>query len=648
MMHLQTSASTENSVRIVTAAVMAALLSLTGASVIGSQEPQVPTFKSGVDLLTLQTSVLDKDGRPVTDLRAADFSVTVEGRPRKVLFARYRGTVEASSATAAAGRATPASHAENTRTAGGRLIMFVVDRDSIKRGSEKALLESSTAIVDALSPADAVGVLSIPVGGVDPTRDHGRVHDELKRITGTQPSPTLAVSDKSVSWTEALGFERGDTRVMQEVVERECRASEGARCAQELQNYARNLLFAGRAHTRTILQSLEAALKALQQVRGPRYVVLLSGGQAFDQELLVHYNDFARAAAAARITLHAVHIDQPGADTADRRSMTSPMGGRDMATGLQTMTGMTGGAYYSGIGRATGVFDRIKTEIANDYELGIETLPTDADGKLRDVSVKVNRPDVSVRSRRQVLLAKDDPAGAKDPVLALLAQPTDVADLPIAVASYATRGQEPTTLRVVLSAEFGAPIADWAYAVLDGNKVLADGRQQSADEAGRRMVTTSLQLAPGRYRIRVAATANDGRGGVIDAPLAVGLRAADPLQLSDLIVGTALTGRVQPQSRIFVGQRLAALLEIVSADVAALEKTRVAMELIPAGAPEPARRVLMASVSGPSSVVLLAEAQIDTTALPPGRYTASAIALVDTRAVGRVSRVFELVAEPAK
>ena len=323
-------------------------------------------------------------------------------------------------------------------------------------------------------------------------------------------------------------------------------------------------------------------LKALKPVRGPKYIVQISGGQAFDQEILIHYNDFARAAAAARITLYAVHVDQPDSDVADRRTVSSEFGGRDLSAGLTTMTGMTGGAYYAGVGRATGVFDRIKTEIANDYEIGLETLPADADGKMRDVDVKVNRPGVSIRTRRQVLLAKDETA-SKDPLLTLLSQPTDIADLPIAVASYTTRGEEPASLRVLLSAEFGAPIADWAFAVFDRNKVIADGRQQSTDEVGKRILTTSLQLAPGRYRIRIAATASDGRAGVIDAPLPVGLRAAGPLQLSDVILGTALSGRIQPLRRIVAGQRLAALLEIVSADVAALEKTRVAMEILPDG-----------------------------------------------------------------
>ena len=62
-------------------------------------------------------------------------------------------------------------------------------------------------------------------------------------------------------------------------------------------------------------------LKALKPVRGPKYIVQISGGQAFDQEILIHYNDFARAAAAARITLYAVHVDQPDSDVADRRTV---------------------------------------------------------------------------------------------------------------------------------------------------------------------------------------------------------------------------------------------------------------------------------------------------------------------------------------
>ena len=77
--------------RMLAAAATAALLSASGTTAAHPQQTQPPAFKSGVDLLTLQTTVLDKDGRPVTNLTPADFTVTVEGKPRKVLFARFRG-----------------------------------------------------------------------------------------------------------------------------------------------------------------------------------------------------------------------------------------------------------------------------------------------------------------------------------------------------------------------------------------------------------------------------------------------------------------------------------------------------------------------------------------------------------------------------
>lgn len=631
----------------------ATVLSLAGSPVLSSQQAQpAPTFKTRVDLLTLQASVLDKKGQPVKDLQESDFSVTVEGKARKVLFARYRGAGDPAGggANVTGPAAAAASHASNTATAGGRLVMLVVDRESMKRGSEKALLESSATILDSLSPADAVGVLTVPVGGVDPTRDHSRVREELKRISGTPPVSLAGIGDKFITWDEALGYERQDRTTIQRVMERECRQSEGPRCAKELEDQARSMLFEGRGHVRTVMQSLAAALKAIGTIRGPKYIVLLCGGQAFDQELLSDYNEFARNAAAAQVMLHAVHIDQPAGDTAERRSVSSGFGGRDLTAGLMTMTGMTGGAYYSGVGTAAGVFERIRTEITNDYELGLEAGPADADGKLHDVEVKVKRPDVSVRARKQILLAKDAPPA--DAIAKLLGQPTDIADLPISIATYATRGQEPTTLRVLLSAEIGGAqsgaASEWAFAIFDKDKLVADGRQELTPEGPRGIITTSLQLPPGRYRLRIVATAPGGRAGVLNTPLPVGLRAAGPLQLSDLILGTAVNSRVQPQSRIFQGQRLAALVEMISADTAALEKTRAAMEILPVGGTEPVQRLLMAMRSSGFENVVFSEAQVDTTSLAPGRYVASAIALVATQPVGRVSRVFEIVAEPVK
>jgi len=643
-------------VRIIAVAAAAALLLGAPVITVARSEQQTtatqPAFRTGVDLLTLQAGVLDKAGRPVTDLTPDDFAVSIDGKPRKVLFARFRRT--AASGNTPASPPTPSSgaaaYADNNATAGGRLVMFVIDRDSIKTGTEKALLEATGTILDSLSPADAAGLVSIPAGGVDPSRDKSRVREELTKISGTQPQAIGGIRERSLTWDEALAYERNDRSTIQRVVERECSVAEGARCVQDLESEARNLLSAGRAHARTVLQVLGGTLKALTPIRGPKYLVLLSGGQAFDQDLLIYYNQFAREAAAARIVLHTIHIDQPDSDTANRAVISSAFGGRDMSSGLTTMAGMTGGAYYAGVGTAAGVMDRIRTEITNDYELGLETLPSDTGGKLLNVVIKVARPDVAVRAARQLLIPEAAAAPA-DRIATLLGQPTDIADLPVAVASYTTRGVEPATLRVLISAEISgvqaAGAAEWAFVIFDRTKVVADGRQELTGEGSRRTITTSLQLPPGRYRIRLAAAGGDGRGGVIDAPLPVGLRAAGQLQLSDLVVGTAMSGRMQPLRRIVQGQRLAALLETVSADAASLEKTRIALEIVPADGGDPVQRLLMASRSA-SDALVLSEAQIDTATLPPGRYVASAIALVDTQPVGRVSRSFEVIADAAR
>lgn len=625
---------------------------------------QPPIFRAGVDLMTVETTVLDRNGRPVRDLQPSDFTVTVAGQPRKVLFARFSGSDVARGATTTISTGAPAVAGPYTAglgAAAGRTVVFVVDRDSIKSGGEKALLEATATVLDVLTPADAVGLLGLPVGGVELTREHHRVRAGLAAMTGTQARQMLA-QERYISWDEAGAYEQNNARVIAEVVERECplvdRGDTGltTRCPGQLREQAREMLQTGRIQVQSTLAALNRLADRMAPLRGPKHVVMISGGMPFGQDLLPFFNEFARKAAEAQIVLYAVHLDQPGSDASDRRIVDSAFGGRDRSQGLTTMTGMTGGAFFNGVGRAVGVFDRIKVEINNYYELGIETLPEDASGKPRDIDVKVGRPGLSVRARKQVTMPDRATVAAwsADPVKTLLQQPTDLAELPIAVTAYTTRGAEDKTLRVLLSAEIGAAQSrlpgDWGFVVFDEGNAVASGRQRievaaagQPDEAPW-SITTSAKLAPGSYRVRFAAADADGRAGVIDIPLTVGLRAAGDLQVSDLILGTSDGAKLQPRARIPHGAQISALIELLSADPDRLTKSRAMIEIIPAGSAEPVKRVLMAARGGSSDAVLLNEAQIDTAALAPGRYTASVVVLQDNQPVGRVSRVFEITA----
>lgn len=622
---------------------------LAGPVLLQGQQPPA-AFRAGVDLLTVEVTVVDRDGAPVRDLGPADFAVKVDGRARKVVFADFRGSSvpPAEAGDVAVGAPAPA-RAAVAEPVDGRIVVFVVDRDSIAPGNELALLDTAGTVLDVLGPGDAAGLVGIPVGSVELTRDADRVRKAMAMMTGTRPRQSL-YQDRRMSWEEALGYEQRNPRIIAEVVERECsneKPPEGLRilCPDDLILQARNMLTEGRAHVQTTMSVLENLAERLIPLRGSKHIVFLSGGLMFGLDLQTYFDRFARKAALGGTRVSVVHIDQPDSDVASRKVLTSAFGGRDQTAGLTVITGKTGGAFFMGVGRAAGVFRQIAASISNFYVLGLESGPADAVAEPRSLDVDVARPGLTVRAAERVAGLRPRDA---DAVLALLRQPTDVSELAVGAAAYTTRGTDETLLRVLLSSDVTAPglrlPIDWGYAVLDEDNVVSTGRYRVEEGTpGPWTVTTSAKLQPGRYRLRVVASDANSRAGVADVPLTVGLRSAGPLQLSDLVVGVADgNGRLLPRAVLTQGAPLSALVEVMSSDPSPLQTARVVMEILPAGSAEPVRRVLMAARGGDTDTVLLNVAEIDTAALAPGRYAASAVAVVDNQPVGRVSRPFEV------
>jgi hypothetical protein len=122
-----------------------------------------PTFRSAVDLVTIEASVRDKRGVPIPDLQASDFIVTIDGRPRKVVSTQFFKTEVSGARLTAGGPPTP-RHLTNDAATPGRVVVFAVDGESIQRGHERALFETASRMLDALAPADAVGLIEMPSG----------------------------------------------------------------------------------------------------------------------------------------------------------------------------------------------------------------------------------------------------------------------------------------------------------------------------------------------------------------------------------------------------------------------------------------------------------------------------------------------------
>src|SRR5436190_14865388 len=113
------------SLSVLAAAISVAFLRVSGAA----QSPQAPppTFRSTVDLLTIDTSVRDKTGQVVPDLQASDFTVTIDGKPRKVVSAVFYKADSTGGPRISAGAAPTPQYVSNAGLAPGRVVVFAVD-----------------------------------------------------------------------------------------------------------------------------------------------------------------------------------------------------------------------------------------------------------------------------------------------------------------------------------------------------------------------------------------------------------------------------------------------------------------------------------------------------------------------------------------
>ena len=72
--------------RLGTAGLMVTIVAVGALSAGGRQAAdQKPTFASGVDVVQVDVSVLDKQRKPVRGLTATDFTVFEDGKPRPIV-----------------------------------------------------------------------------------------------------------------------------------------------------------------------------------------------------------------------------------------------------------------------------------------------------------------------------------------------------------------------------------------------------------------------------------------------------------------------------------------------------------------------------------------------------------------------------------
>jgi VWFA-related protein len=503
------------------------------------QDPAA-TFRSSVDVVDVDVSVLDSNRLPVTGLTAADFTVLEDNQPRPIVaFA----PVDLPPRTLPSARwmSTIAPDVlDNDLQREGRLVAIVIDQ-SIAPEHLPDAQRFAESVVDQLRPGDLAAVVYSTFGVPQNfTADRARLLAAIR-----QPAVGLPASDAG-----SPSMCRCGTCSLETV-------AEVAEALAPVRQRRKMLLIVG---SNIAIQSAGSCGGLLTPLRRRAFRALEDGNvtvHAFDPVGLPTLAFAASSASGGRSRGVAAHMARRG--------------------NLSILPDRTGGRLVSDPVRPADRVAEIFRESNAYYVLGFQPAHPERDGKFHEIRIRVNRPDVTLQARRGYYgggRAAQSRREAIDPTLSRELReavaglwPSTGVSLAVTAAPVASldlgRSSVASVVRVrhLLDAGDMEPIAaDDAQAtpamvnVLTGafdreGRELAWSRQtvlvtpeRTAARQFEYEIVSRLDLDPGRYELRTAVEdTRFGRTGSVYTYVDVPDFRRAPVSLSGLIVSATPT-----------------------------------------------------------------------------------------------------------
>jgi VWFA-related protein len=509
--------------------------SLLGAALLTAQAPastsQTATFRSGVEIVEMDVVVKDRTGRPVQDLKRTDFTVLENGVEQPIFVFKPVDLPDATAFEAPWMRDVAPDVVYN-RVDAERVVLLVFDdfNTSSEPRDADTVRHIGRDIIEQLGPLDMAGVMYTVAqqSSQEFTTDRSRLLDAVNRFT-------------------SRGFTRGYDTL-------------GMAAQDSTAGIPSGMCQAGDC----VLAALEQAAKALNGWPGKRKTIaFISPQPGFNFNLNVEQNDtlgninargdqnsIARTFAALRDAHVNVYQFDP-------RGVTGA--GIDPNFGI--FSDATGGRSISFNNTPWTRVPQLFVENDSFYLIGYAPLNTDRDGKRRNISVRVNRPGVTVSARSGYMApdakklekeAKKQPPDALDRAMTSLL-PDGELPMGLSVAPFAVPGQSNPAIVIVagLDRPGSSPVKDTVdVAARAYDESRADRRSRGVATAKLALthrapsagnvhydVSTRLDVAPGRYEVRVAMTSPAMKEtGSAFASVTVPDFAKEPLSLSGVIV----------------------------------------------------------------------------------------------------------------
>jgi len=540
--------------------VLGVALSLTTAS--AQQAPTQPTFRSSVDLVTIDVVATTANGAPVANLKAEDFEVFEDGVAQKVQTFQF---VDLSGASAI--RPLPPGIASNEVEPGG-LFVVVLDELGLQPDDVgQARRVAERFFKETLLPNDYVAIVrSGADSGFFLTSDRTLALNTIPQTTGRrernlgieQPGAAAAGADTAAASLAELNSEIETFGV----------GENGRRSFQTLFQVVDRLRRIPARRKAVLWFSRGGDLPAnffepIERTRGR------------DDEVFSKLVDSARAANVAIYTIDPRGTQTPAAEV-----------GRDGepfdSTVVRDLAGATGGRALLG-NDSNAALARVAAENRAYYLIGYAPAASTGKDRPRKLTVKTRAPGVSLLHRRVYLPSAEGPTTT----LSLVESALPVSDLPIALAPSAVAG-EGNRRGIIVPFEIGNGLADgigvtYTVVALDPTGAIgarAIGTLQA--KGGRAIGEARLAVDAKIYQVRVAAKVNDAAAteGVAFATVQVPIGKSKVPQCSGFVFEQS---GERPAMRQFTRGEPITISTMISADK--LKERAITFGLASAGGP---------------------------------------------------------------
>ena len=537
------------------------------------------TFRAEINYVEVDARVLDAQGKFIPGLRAGDFQVIEDGKPQQVTaFSLVNIPVERPERPLFASKPIEPDVRTNLQAAGGRIYLIVLDDLHTSALRSNRTKVAARQFIEKYIGSNDMAAVVYTGGRTDAAQDFTTNQRLLLQAVDKFMGRKLRSStmNKVDDYFRSAGTPNAGNKPV------------------DLDDKERGFL------ARNALETIRNLAQYLGNIRGRRKaLVMFSEGIDYDINNVFENTDATLVmdttreviAAATRANVAVYGVDPRGLTSAgddlievqsfpDDTSVGLGTGSlfnevRTAQDSLRVLSEETGGFAVVNRNDFANAFQRIVDDNSAYYVMGYYSTNDRRDGRFRKIEVKLNnQPGLVVRARKGYVAPRGRPPEAKpttansaSPELRdAMESPLPLPGLPLGMTAAVFKGPAPKGSVVISTLVNGStlPFTESAGMFKNDLEVMAMATDEKGkttygdrntvnlnmkpDSANRVRATgfrviQSIDLAPGRYQLRVAVReGNTRKAGSVTFDLEVPDFAKSPLSMSSLAITSAMSG----------------------------------------------------------------------------------------------------------